>query len=154
MEKQQNEDFYHSLRDKVDNWLKTKTGKNHKYAKYLLFAPDVFYLLINVAKDPRAGKKDKALIVGAIGYFILPFDLIPEGVIGPGGYIDDLIIASLVLQGLVNNLSPAVIRDHWAGDEDSLKIVNEIAGLSDKVMKKGAAAKIIRKFSKGKKTPQ
>ncbi|TDL34877.1 DUF1232 domain-containing protein [Jeotgalibacillus sp. S-D1] len=140
--------FYHTLRSKINNWLETKTGKNHKYAKYLLFAPDIFYLLINVVRDKRVSTKDKAIAAGAIGYFILPFDLIPEGLIGPGGYIDDLIVASFVLQSIVNNLSPDIIQDHWAGDEDGLVIINKAAGLSEKVMGKGVLPKIIKKFRK------
>ncbi|MGD7043867.1 YkvA family protein [Jeotgalibacillus proteolyticus] len=145
---EKHENFYYSLRGKINRWLEQKTGKNHKYAKYLLFAPDLFYLLLQVVKDPRVAKKDKALTLGAIGYFILPIDVIPEGIIGPGGYIDDIIVASFVLQTIVNHLSPEIIREHWAGDEDGLEIVNKIAGLSQKVMGKGVVPKIISKFTK------
>ena len=142
------EDFYVKLRAKINHWLETKTGKNHKYAKYLLFAPDIFNLLLKVVRDPRVSKKDKALVAGSIGYFILPFDLIPEGVIGPGGYIDDIVIASFVLQMIVNNLSPSIIREHWAGDEDGLAIINQAADLSDKVLAKGVVPKIVARFRK------
>lgn len=147
-QQKEQKDFYHTLRSKIDKWLETKTGKNHKYAKYLLFAPDIFYLLINVAADKRVTTKDKAIAAGAIAYFVLPFDLIPEGLIGPGGYIDDLIVASFVLQSIVNNLSQDIIRDHWAGDEDGLKMINKAAGLSEKVMGKGVVPKLIKKFRK------
>ncbi|KIL47904.1 YkvA family protein [Jeotgalibacillus campisalis] len=148
IQSKEHENFYFSLREKINGWLEQKTGKNHKYAKYLLFAPDMFYLLMQVVKDPRVAKKDKALTLGAITYFILPFDVIPEGLIGPGGYIDDIIVASFVLQTIVNHLSPEIIREHWAGDEDGLQVINKIAGLSQKVMGKRTVPKIIQKFSK------
>ncbi|MBM7580204.1 YkvA family protein [Jeotgalibacillus terrae] len=146
--REEQENFYFKLRNKIDNFLKDKTGRNHKYAKYLLFAPDIFYLLIQVVRDKRVSGKDKAMVAGAISYFILPLDLIPEGLIGPGGYIDDLVVASFVLQTIVNNLSPDIIRDHWAGDEDGLSVINKIAGLSDKVLKKGTLPALLKKFQK------
>ncbi|MFB1080944.1 YkvA family protein [Jeotgalibacillus sp. JSM ZJ347] len=146
--RKEQENFYFRLRNKMDDFLKSKTGKNHQYAKYLLFAPDVFYLLIQVVRDKRVSGKDKAMVAGAISYFVLPFDLIPEGLIGPGGYIDDLVVASFVLQTIVNSLSPEIIRDHWAGDEDGIKVINKIAGLSDKVLKKGTLPALLKKFQK------
>ncbi|TFE02962.1 YkvA family protein [Jeotgalibacillus salarius] len=146
--REEQENFYFRLRTKTDEFLKSKTGRNHKYAKYLLFAPDIFYLLIQVVKDKRVSGKDKAMVAGAIGYFILPFDLIPEGLIGPGGYIDDLVVASFVLQTIVNNLSPEIIHDHWAGDDDGLEVIKKIAGLSDKVLKKGTLPGLLKKFQK------
>lgn len=146
--REEQENFYFRLRNKIDHFLKNKTGRNHKYAKYLLFAPDIFYLLIQVVRDKRVSGKDKAMVAGAISYFILPFDLIPEGIVGPGGYIDDLVVASFVLQTVVNNLSPAIIRDHWAGDEDGLEVIYKIAALSDKVLKKGTLPGLLKKFQK------
>ncbi|TFE03333.1 YkvA family protein [Jeotgalibacillus sp. R-1-5s-1] len=146
--KKEQENFYFTLRHKMDQFLQSKTGRNHKYAKYLLFAPDIFYLLIQVVRDPRVSGKDKAMVAGAISYFILPVDLIPEGLIGPGGFIDDLVVASFVLQTIVNNLSPDIIRDHWAGDEDGLAIINRLSALSDKVLKKGTLPGLLKKFQK------
>ncbi|AJD91171.1 hypothetical protein JMA_18540 [Jeotgalibacillus malaysiensis] len=146
--REEQENFYYRLRNKIDGFLQEKTGRNHKYAKYLLFAPDIFYLLIQVVRDKRVSGKDKAMVAGAISYFILPFDLIPEGLIGPGGYIDDLVVASFVLQTIVNNLSSDIIREHWAGDEDGLAVINKIASLSDKVLKKGTLPALLKKFQK------
>ena len=142
------ENFYLKLRTRINGWLESKTGKSHKYAKYLLFAPDIFYLLLKVLGDSRVSKKDRAMVLGAIGYFILPLDIIPEGLIGPSGFIDDLVIASFVLQTIVNNLSPAIIRDHWAGDKDGLAIINRVASLSEKVLGKGVLPKLLNKFKK------
>jgi uncharacterized membrane protein YkvA (DUF1232 family) len=43
----------------------------------------------------ETGRKSKALAVGALLYFINPFDLIPDAVVGIG-YLDDFAVVSLV----------------------------------------------------------
>ena len=46
-------------------------------------------LLYYVLKNPATSSKDRAKIIGALGYFILPIDLIPD-FIPIAGYTDDL----------------------------------------------------------------
>ena len=46
-------------------------------------------LLYYVLKSPDVLIKDKAMIIGALGYFILPVDLIPD-FIPVAGYADDM----------------------------------------------------------------
>lgn len=72
----------HYSEDKL--WAKLKrvakkAGSSAVYAVLLLY-----YTL----QKPDVPKKTKALIVGALGYFILPFDLIPDMMLGVG-YTDD-----------------------------------------------------------------
>lgn len=51
--------------------------------------------------------KDKILIVGALGYFILPIDLIPDG-IPILGFTDDAAVISTVLGIIGDNITPDV----------------------------------------------
>lgn len=65
--------------DKLKNFAK-KAGSSVVYAVLLLY----FAL-----QKPEVPMKTKAIIIGALGYFILPLDLIPD--LAPGvGYTDDL----------------------------------------------------------------
>ncbi len=64
--------------EKIGNFAK-KAGINVIYAGILLF---------EVMKKPEVPSKDKAIIIGALGYFIAPLDLIPDMI--PGGFVDDL----------------------------------------------------------------
>ena len=57
-----------------------KAGSSVVYAVLLLY-----YTL----QKPGVPKKAKATIIGALGYFILPFDLIPDFALGLG-FTDDL----------------------------------------------------------------
>lgn len=58
------------------------------------------------------GSKDvpfdaKAKIVGALGYFILPLDLIPDG-IPLAGYADDLTALYWALRSVYENITPEI----------------------------------------------
>lgn len=65
--------------DKLKKFAK-KAGASVVYAVLLLY----FTL-----QKPQVPAKAKAIIIGALGYFILPFDLIPDIAVGLG-YTDDL----------------------------------------------------------------
>jgi uncharacterized membrane protein YkvA (DUF1232 family) len=65
-------------------------GKLKKFAKKA--GASVVYavlLLYYTLQKPEVPVKAKAIIIGALGYFILPLDLIPDVVVGLG-YTDDL----------------------------------------------------------------
>ncbi|MEK3990217.1 MULTISPECIES: DUF1232 domain-containing protein [Robertmurraya] len=65
-------------------------GKLKKFAKKA--GSSVVYavlLLYFTLQKPEVPVKAKTIIIGALGYFILPLDLIPDVVVGVG-YTDDL----------------------------------------------------------------
>ena len=85
------------LLDKLGKVAK-KAGVKVVYAVLLLY-----YALL----DGDVPLKHKAIVVGALGYFILPFDFIPD-VLGPLGYTDDLSALILALQTIWSSITPAV----------------------------------------------
>ena len=138
-------DFYQQMRDSIRTWLKGK-GANYQFAKYLLAAPDLFHLLCKLALDKDVPVGEKAKLAGAIAYFISPFDLIPEALVGPLGYIDDVAVAAWVLHGIVNKTNPEIVRRHWAGDGDVLDLVQQVIQLADEMVGSGLWAKIRQGF--------
>jgi len=138
-------DFYQQMRDSIRTWLKGK-GANYQFAKYLLAAPDLFHLLCKLALDKQVPVAEKAKLAGAIAYFISPFDLLPEALVGPLGYIDDVAVAAWVLHGLVNKTNPEIVRRHWAGDGDVLDLVQQIIHLADEMVGSGLWARIRKGF--------
>ena len=96
-----------------------QAGVNVVYAALVLF-----YSL----QDPRISKRDKALIIGALGYFILPFDLIPD-FLPAVGFGDDLAALLLAFYKVRQCITPEVkdkaetkLRD-WFGEYDRTEIV-------------------------------
>ncbi len=140
------EDFYQSFRKKMQYWEKSEDGKANKYVEILMFGPDLFHLLCKLTMDDDVSVTDKAKLGAAIAYFISPIDLIPEALLGPVGYVDDIAVAAYVLNGIVNNSSPEVVRKHWAGDEDVLKVIKQILEVADKMVGSGLMKKLRGKF--------
>lgn len=64
----------------------------------------LYYML----KSDQVPLKHKAYIVGALGYFILPFDLIPESVLPLIGFADDVAVMSFVLNVVKDSNTPEI----------------------------------------------
>ena len=84
----------------------------------------VALLLFYVLKDPSVSTSDKAKIYGALGYFILPIDLIPD-YIPVAGYTDDFAALIWALRAVYVNVTPAIQAQarqklyNWFGDFDT-----------------------------------
>ena len=80
-------------------------------------------ILYYVATDENVSAADKAKIYGALGYFILPIDLIPD--ITPGvGYTDDMAALVWALHAVWSNVTPEIEAKaknklkEWFGEEN------------------------------------
>ena len=63
----------------------------------------LYYVLI----DENTPLKHKGMIIGALGYFILPVDLIPD--LLPGiGFADDIAALTACLKTIHDNITPSV----------------------------------------------
>jgi uncharacterized membrane protein YkvA (DUF1232 family) len=140
------EDFYKNLREKMREWIKSKNGKDNKFAEYLMFAPDLFHLVCKLSIDNEVPIKEKAKLVGVIAYYLSPLDLVPEALVGPAGYVDDIALAAYVLNGLINNTNPEVVIKHWAGDGDVLNVIQQIIKVADNMVGSGLWKKLKAMF--------
>ena len=64
-------------------------------------------LLFYVLKSPGTSTKDRAKILGALGYFILPIDLIPD-FIPIAGFTDDLAALTWGVYCVIKSITPEV----------------------------------------------
>jgi uncharacterized membrane protein YkvA (DUF1232 family) len=92
-----------------------RTGARRTVLHYIRQLPQYVRLLGGLVTDSRVSMIDKLLVVGAIGYIVMPIDLIPD-FIPFFGEIDDVFLLVLALQRLVENAGRAVLLDHWTGD--------------------------------------
>lgn len=130
------EDFYLRLRTQIDSWLREK-GPGNAHAGIVLFAPDLFHLLLKLSLDPRIPRAQKLKLGAAIAYFVSPVDLVPEALLGPAGYVDDIALAAYVLNGLVNAGHGEIAREHWAGSEDLLDVLQRVLAVADRMLGSG-----------------
>lgn len=142
----QQQDFYQKLRARIMAWLRTEKGMQNKWAQYLLLAPDFFHLLCKLVIDQDVHVADKAKLVGAIAYFMSPVDLMPEAILGPVGYLDDLALAAFVLNAIVNHTNPAVVRRHWAGEGDVLAAIQSVLAVADRMIGTGLWNRLKSRF--------
>lgn len=85
------------LMDKLSQFAKS-AGLNTTY--YVL-------LLYNILQSASVSLKEKAIIIGALGYFISPFDVVPDFIIG-AGLLDDAGALAIALSSLYRLVTPTI----------------------------------------------
>lgn len=129
--------FYDRLRDRILSAAEKRGGKMSEGAlKALLLVPDVFILLTRLMLDKNVPGSTRAMIGGALAYFILPADLLPEMLLGGAGFMDDLVLAAAVLsQAFGGELEPYA-RCHWSGPEDLRVVLRDITETAQSLLGK------------------
>ena len=133
--------FYDRMRRRIEHAVEKKKVVG-KAAEFLMLVPDIFVLLWRLTIDRRVKAKNKALLGGAVLYFVIPFDLLPEALVGPIGYLDDLIFAVYVLNKILGTTDPAVLREHWSGRGDVLETMQRVLHEADTVVDSKVMAKL------------
>ncbi|MGH2463729.1 MAG: YkvA family protein [Candidatus Limnocylindria bacterium] len=82
-------------------------------AKVLLQLPTYARLVWGLARDARTPVGLKALLIAALGYVVMPIDLIPD-VVPILGAADDLTVLLLVLDLFISNAPDSVREEHMA----------------------------------------
>ena len=141
--KQRYEDYYIRLRRKIAGYLQRSDSE---YADYLLLAPDLFHLLVKLSIDSRVPASKKAKFLAVIAYFISPLDLLPEFLLGPLGYLDDIALTAYVLNDYINETDAQIVRELWAGDQDILTSIKNILVSADKMIGSGLWKKLRNRF--------
>jgi uncharacterized membrane protein YkvA (DUF1232 family) len=95
-------------------------------AKLVYAALILFYTL----QSDKVGAKDKALIIGALGYMISPLDVVPDA-IPIVGLTDDLAVLLYVLKTVWTNVDPSIqerAKEKLAKwfDEDEIKEIDNL----------------------------
>lgn len=142
--------FYRRLRDRVKRWAQ-KRKISGKRLEYLLAAPDLFVLLSRLTLDERVPTRTKAKVAAGLAYFLTPLDMIPD-FLGPPGFLDDVVVAAWILNTVVvqlNELDPAIIEEHWEGEEDVLERVAWIVERAEEVLGKGMNF-VVRRLRSGR----
>jgi len=78
-------DFYEVLRENLDSY-------RGEYERFVDYGPDLYKLLADVLNEKSVPSELRIKICAALGYYVVPFDIIPEQIYGPHGYIDDIYV--------------------------------------------------------------
>ena len=102
-------------------------GRRSQARALARFIPDCLVLLKRLIADPRVPRRRKAVLVALVGYLAMPIDLVPD-FIPVAGQLDDAIIAALALRHALRGAELALLREHWPGPDESLRLVLKLAG--------------------------
>ena len=83
-------------------WKKIKRFAKRIGSKAVYYALVLYYAL----QSPTISKKDKLIVYGALGYLILPIDLLPDFL--PGGFTDDIAGLAIAVYKIARNITPDV----------------------------------------------
>lgn len=128
------ERFYDRLRGSIHRYVENRGAAVQKVGEFLLLVPDVFILLWRLINDPRVTGKNKVLLGSGVAYFVLPFDLVPEALLGPIGYADDLVLAVYILNKMLGDTDADILREHWSGSEDVLLMIQRVLNAADQLV--------------------
>jgi uncharacterized membrane protein YkvA (DUF1232 family) len=129
--------FYDPLKQRVLATVERKAGKLSADAvRALLLVPDVFLLLARLTLDKEVPAATRTMIGGTLAYFVLPIDLLPEALLGPVGFMEDLVLAVAVLaQAFGGDLEPYA-RKHWSGPEELRIVLHDISTTAERLLGK------------------
>jgi uncharacterized membrane protein YkvA (DUF1232 family) len=86
-------------------------------------------LLKRLITDRRVPRRHKLVLAGAMGYLLLPFDVVPD-FIPVVGYADDVLVAALGLRLVLRGAGPEVVTEHWSGPAGLLPALLRLADVS------------------------
>ena len=101
----------------------------------LLLLPDFAVLLGRLMRDRRVPRGGKLLALLGLGYILSPIDLLPEALLGPLGFVDDLLVLAATLSRLLNYVHPDIVRSHWPGQGDALDAIQRVTSWAETQVK-------------------
>lgn len=118
--------WYQTWRTRIHDWI--KNNSDDLIADIVLFVPDMFMLTVHLIKDKRVPFLLKAQLLLSAAYVLSPFDLMPEGLTGVIGLVDDAGVLALTLYWIRNiiNIDPKILKDNWVGENDLNEVIQEV----------------------------
>tara|TARA_B100000945_G_C20373062_1_gene593144 strand:+ start:298 stop:768 length:471 start_codon:yes stop_codon:yes gene_type:complete len=103
------EQFSKDIKKEIPAWLNTSEGKNYPYSNEISELPKLFDILnsIRLSTHPYFSINNLEIfnkkITNTIEYTVSHLDFLPEALMGPKGYIDDLYMVCLCFNDLLSH---------------------------------------------------
>ncbi len=88
--------------------------------------PEVVRTLTRIATDPALPRAAKVALAAALVYLLSPLDLLPD-FMPVLGWIDDVLIGAVVVDGVLSYVDRALLLRYWPGSPDSLDKIARVA---------------------------
>ena len=110
-------DFYDTLIENLESY-------NGEYASFIDCGPNLFKLLCDLL-DQDINQELRLKICGAIAYYVVPMDVIPEQIYGPYGYIDDIFMSVYALRQVADEYGYEFIQEVWEHETDIKEVMDD-----------------------------
>jgi uncharacterized membrane protein YkvA (DUF1232 family) len=88
--------------------------------------PIIIRAVMGLAADPSLPRAAKIALGAAALYLASPIDLVPD-FIPILGWVDDLLLAAIVLDGILNFVDRSLVLRYWPGSRESLETAARVA---------------------------
>lgn len=93
--------------------------------------PELFGLITRLLGDARLPGRVRGVLGVAAAFLASPIDFLPDFI--PGcGYLDDVVLTAIVLDGLVTHVDRQILLEHWPGDpaklDETARVAARVAG--------------------------
>jgi uncharacterized membrane protein YkvA (DUF1232 family) len=106
--------------------LLQRVVKSQWLKETLLAVPRIALLVPRLLADDRVPTRTKVALGGLAVYLASPWDIIPDFI--PGlGQLDDAVVLLIFVDAVLNQVDDAVILEHWTGEVDTLRRVQEFS---------------------------
>ena len=92
----------------------------------VLLLPRMARMVAAIVRDPDVPRAAKVALGALAVYLASPVDLIPD-VIPILGYVDDLLLAAVVLDGILSLVDRSILLRYWPGSAGSLDATARVA---------------------------
>ncbi len=85
------------------------------WKEVIALAPSYARLMFNLLRNPRLAPRHRLWVDAAIAYLVSSDDVIPEGKLGPYGYVDDIFCCAYVAHRVARDLGWEALEEEWTG---------------------------------------
>ena len=101
-------------------------GRRSDAAAVARLIPDCVRLFRRLLADRRVPRGRKLVLIGLLGYLVLPFDLVPD-FIPVAGQLDDAVMVVLALRIVLRGAGPELLAEHWPGPASTGNLIARLA---------------------------
>lgn len=122
------------LKDYYDTLIENLNTYKGEYDSFINHGPSLYKLLCDILEQDISQDLRKD-ICGAIAYYVIPMDVIPEHIYGPQGYVDDVFLSVHVLKRVADEHSYEFIQKIWNKPYDIKEVMDECESKALEILK-------------------
>lgn len=121
-------------------------------SEIILALPRLAWLAVRLGFDRQVPWETKATLGAGLLYIISPIDGIPD-FIPVIGWLEDLAICVVLIDGMVNHIDRDIVLRHWTGNIQTLDAIGKTTGRIMRLMPEFIRKRVMKKAFRNKPTP-